>query len=139
MATSLAAQLAQIRTKLSNPLDLKAQRKAHSKSLLFDPHHAANQDFETIYQLCYEGFIELCRIDPRFTVFAKTLFSEQSKREDRTLMTQSQNERLNVLLEDFMCLVGARLMLKPALQAMEWLVRRFRSVVSHINRMPRFY
>ena len=139
MATSLAAQLAQYRTESSNSLDLKAQRKAHSKSLLFDPHHAANQDFETIYQLCYEGFVELCRIDPRFTVFAKTLFSEQSKREDRALMTRSQNERLNVLLEDFMCLVCARLMLKPALQAMEWLVRRFRSVVSHSTRTQQFY
>ena len=111
-------------------MDLKAQRKAHSKSLLFDHSHAASQDFDTIYQLCYEGFIELCRLDIRFTAFAKNLFSEQSKKEDRTLMTQSQNEQLNVLLEDFMCLVGARLLLKPALQAVEWLVRRFRSVVS---------
>ncbi|KAL8823214.1 MAG: hypothetical protein Q9191_006066 [Dirinaria sp. TL-2023a] len=126
MATALAAQLARIRAKSSNSLDLKAQRKAHSKSLLFDPRHAASQDFDTIYQLCYEGFVELCRLDPRFAAFAKSLFSEQSKDEDRTLMTQSQNEQLNVLLEDFMCLVCARLLLNPALQAVEWLVRRFR-------------
>ena len=126
MTTSLAAQLAQIRSKSTNPLDLKAQKKAHSQSLLFDPRHAANQDFDTIYQLCYEGFVELCRLDSRFRPFAKSLFSEQSKQEDRTLMTQSQNEQLNVLLEDFLCLVGARIALKPASKAVEWLVRRFR-------------
>lgn len=126
MATVLAAQLAEIRSKSSNPLDLKAQRKSHSQSLLFDPPYAANQDFETIFQLCYEGFIDLCRIDSRFKPFAKSLFSEQSKQEDRNLMTQSQNDHLNVLLEEFLCLVGGRLLLKPGLQAVEWLVRRFR-------------
>lgn len=128
MATALTAQLAQIRTNSSNPLDLKAQRKAHSKSLIFDPKDAANQDFDTIYQLCYEGFLEIYHLDPRFTPFARTLFSEQSKREDRTQMTEAQNEQLDALVEDFLSLVGSRLLLKPALRTVEWLVRRFRSV-----------
>ena len=128
MATALAAQLAQIRAKSSNSLDLKAQRKAHSQSLIFDPRDAANQDFDTIYQLCYEGFLELCRLDQRFTPFAKNLFGEQSKQEDRTQMTLAQNEQLDAIVEDFLGLVGARLLLKPALKSVEWLVRRFRSV-----------
>lgn len=126
MVTALAAQLAQIRSKSSNPLDLKAQRKAHSQSLIFDPRLAVSQDFDTIYQLCYDAFVDLCRLDHRFTAFAKNLFSEQSKQEDRSLMTQSQNDHLDVLLEDFLCLVGGRLLLKPGLQAVEWLVRRFK-------------
>lgn len=128
MATSLAQQLAHIRVRSINALDLKAQKKAHSKSLLFDAHHAATQSYETLFQICYEGWQELCRLDSRFIGFAGSLFSEQSKQEDRTQMTAAQNKDLDIVLEDFMGLVGSRLLLKPALKAVEWLVRRFRSV-----------
>lgn len=128
MATALATQLAQIRSQSTNPLDLKAQKKAHSKSLLFDSRVAASQDFDTIYQICYEGFQEMSCLDPRFLGFAGNIFSEQSKLEDRTQMTSIQNDQLNVVLEDFLRLVGAKLLLKPALKAVEWLVRRFRCV-----------
>ncbi|KAL8706643.1 MAG: hypothetical protein Q9201_000340 [Fulgogasparrea decipioides] len=125
MTTSLAAQLAQIRAHGTNPLDLKAQKKAHSKSLLFDASHAATQDYDTLYQICYEGYQDLCRLDPRFVDFTGNLFSDQSKQEDRTQMTAAQNKRLDCVLEDFMGLLGSRLLLKPALKAMEWLIRRF--------------
>ncbi|KAL9017319.1 MAG: hypothetical protein Q9185_005350 [Variospora sp. 1 TL-2023] len=127
MATSLAAQLTQIRAHSTNALDIKARKKAHSKSLLFDSHYAAAQDYNTLYQLCQEGWHELCRLDSRFLGFADNLFSEQSKLEERTQMTAAQNQNLDVVLEDFMGLVGARLLLKPALKAIEWLIRRFRS------------
>ncbi|KAL8770926.1 MAG: hypothetical protein Q9209_003577 [Squamulea sp. 1 TL-2023] len=125
MATTLASQLAQIRVQSTNALDLKAQKKAHSKSLLFDPHHAVTQDFDTLFQLCYEGYQEICQLDQRFLNFAGSLFSEQSKQEDRTQMTAAQNKSLDNVLEDFMSLVGGRLLLKPAMKTMEWLVRRF--------------
>ncbi|KAI4248891.1 MAG: hypothetical protein L6R40_000903 [Gallowayella cf. fulva] len=125
MATTLASQLAQIRVQSTNALDLKAQKKAHSKSLLFDARHAATQDFETLFQICSEGFRELCRLDQRFLAFAGNLFSDQSRQEDRTQMTAAQNKSLDSVLEDFMALVGGRLMLKPAMKAMEWLIRRF--------------
>lgn len=128
MATNLASQLAQIRAHSTNALDLKAQKKAHSKSLLFDQHHAAAQDYDTLFQICQEGWQELCRLDSRFLGFAGNLFSEHSKQEDRTQMTAAQNESLDNVLEDFMGLVGARLLLKPAVKAIEWLVRRFRFV-----------
>ena len=126
MATALTAQLAQIRAKSSYPLDIKAQKKAHRKSLLFDPKIAGNQDFETIYQICIEGFDDLCGIDGRFYKYANTLFSEQSKEEDRTQLLPEQEEELNKVIEDFLRLVGGRLLLNPAVKAVEWLVRRFR-------------
>ena len=129
MTTALASQLAQIRAHSTNPLDLKAQKKAHSRSLLFEPDVAANQDFESLYQICYEGFQELCSLDSRFAGFANSIFSEQSKHEDRTQMTAAQNQRLDVVLEEFLHLVGSKLLLKPALKAVEWLVRRFRLVI----------
>ena len=131
MATALASQLVQVRSQSTNPLDLKAQRKAHSRSFLFEPGVAASQDFESLYQLCYEGFQELCRLDSRFAGFTANLFSEQSKYEDREQMNAAQNQRLDVALEGFLHLVGSKLLLKPAHKAVEWLVRRFRSVKGH--------
>ena len=128
MTTALASQLAHIRVHSTNPLDLKAQKRAHSRSLLYEPGVAATQDFDSLFQICYEGFQELCHIDLRFAGFANNLFSEQSKHEDRTQMTAAQNQQLDVVLEDFLRLVGSKLLLKPALKAVEWLVRRFRSV-----------
>lgn len=128
MATVLAVQLAKIKAKSSNSLDLKAQKKAHSKSLLFDPEIAAAQDFDTIYQLCLEGYQELCSLDKRFIAFSRSIFSEQSKKEDRMQMTAAQNKDLDEVLERFLSLVGGRLLLRPAMKAVEWLVRRFRFV-----------
>ena len=126
MVTALATQLAQLRAQSTNPLDLKAQKRAHSQSLLFEPGVAATQDFDTIYQICYEGFEELCRLDSHFGNFVGNIFSEQSKQEDRTQLTTAQNQQLDGVLEDFLCLISSKLLLKPAIKAVEWLVRRFR-------------
>ncbi|EED21107.1 SSU processome component Utp10, putative [Talaromyces stipitatus ATCC 10500] len=126
MASSLAAQLAQVAAKSTSPLDLKAQRVAHSKSLIFEYRVAKSQDFDTLYQLCNDAFQELCRLDTRFTEFERTIFSLHSKSEDRTEMTAAQNKELDVALESFMALVGGKLQLTPAVKALEWLVRRFR-------------
>lgn len=126
MSSSLVTQLAQIRAQGANPLDLKAQTKAHSQSLLFDARVAATQDFETIFWVCNEGFQDLCRLDSRFADFAQSIFSEQSKQADRTQMTAVQNSQLDRNLERFLGMVSGKLLLKPALKAVEWLIRRFR-------------
>ncbi|KAK2802261.1 snoRNA-binding rRNA-processing protein utp10 [Emmonsiellopsis sp. PD_5] len=126
MASALAAQLSQIAATSTHQLDLKAQKAAHSKSLIFEPGDAASQSFDTIYQICYEGFQELCALDSRFARFRRTIFSEQSKTEDRLEMNADQNKELDSVLEDFLALVGSRLLLQPAVKAVEWLVRRFR-------------
>lgn len=124
--TSLQKQLAAIAATSTHQLDLKAQKLAHGKSLLFEPRIAASQSFENIYLICYEGFRDLCALDPRFVQFSRNLFSEQSKVEDRTQMTQKENEKLDEVLEAFITMVGPRLLLKPAEKALDWLVRRFR-------------
>jgi U3 small nucleolar RNA-associated protein 10 len=128
MATALQKQLATIAASSTHQLDLRAQKSAHGKSLLFDYKVAASQSFENVYLICYEGYRDLCALDPRFLAFAKNLFSEQSKAEDRTQMTKDENTQLNKVLEAFITLVGPRLLLKPAEKALEWLVRRFRYV-----------
>ena len=126
MATALQRQLAAIAADSTHQLDLKAQKARHSKSLLFEPRDAATQSFDTIYQICYEGFEELCMLDTRFATFGQNLFSEQSKDEDRTQMTAKENEDLDKIVETFLGLVCGRILLKPAMKALEWLVRRFR-------------
>ncbi|KAK4985932.1 snoRNA-binding rRNA-processing protein utp10 [Elasticomyces elasticus] len=126
MATVLQQQLAAIAAKTTNQLDLKAQKAAHSKSLLFETSTAAGQTFDTLYQICYEGFQELCALDGRFANYGRNIFSEQSKREERTQMTSKENEELDLVLRNFLGLVSGRLLLKPGLKAVEWLVRRFR-------------
>lgn len=128
MATSLAAQLSKISANSTNSLNLKAQKAAHSKSLIFEPRVAASQSFDTIYILCHEGFQELCLLDGRFLEFQRDLFSEQSQTEDRLQMTAAQNSELDKRIEAFLGLVGGRLRLTPAVKAVEWLLRRFRWV-----------
>lgn len=126
MASALQKQLAAIAVSSTHQLDLKAQRSAHGKSLLFEPKVAASQSFESLFLLCYDGFRDLCALDPRFVRFSTTLFSEQSKAEDRSQMTAKENARLDSVLDAFITLAGPRLLLKPAEKALEWLVRRFR-------------
>ncbi|KAJ5138303.1 uncharacterized protein N7515_003151 [Penicillium bovifimosum] len=126
MASSLAAQLSQIAAKSTHELDLKAQRVSHSQSLIFDAKVAGSQDFDAIYDICYDGFQELCSLDPRFAEFDRTIFSEQSKAEDRGQMNLQQNKELDSAIEAFLALVGGRLQLSPAVKAVDWLVRRFR-------------
>ena len=124
--SSLRKQLAVIHANSTNELDLKSRRVAYSQSLLFEPKVAAGQSLDVLYQLCHEGFEELCALDGRFLRFERSIFSPQSKAEDRQLMTKKENSELDMVLESFLGLVGARLQLKPALKAMEWLIRRFR-------------
>jgi len=126
MATSIASQLAQVAANSNNALNLKAQKVAHSKSLIFEPRVAASQGFETIYTLCHEGFRDLCLLDKRFLVFQGSLFGQQSQEHDRAIMTADENSGLDTQLEQFLGLVGARLRLSPAIKAVEWLVRRYR-------------
>lgn len=128
MASSLSAQLSQIAAKSTHQLDLKAQKALHAQSLIYEKSVAGSQTFDTVYQICYEGFLELCSLDSRFKQFQHTIFSEQSKTEERTQLSQSQNETLDRVLEDFLALVGARLLLTPAVKAVDWLIRRFRYV-----------
>lgn len=126
MASKLASQLSQIAANSTNSLNLKAQKAAHSKSLIFEPRVAASQSFDTLYILCHEGFQELCLLDGRFLEFQRDLFSEQSQDEDRAMLNEEQNSELDKRLEHFLGLVGGRLRLNPAIKAVEWLVRRFR-------------
>jgi hypothetical protein len=124
--TSLTAQLAKRAAESTNQLDLRAQKKAHSQSLLFAPAIAGAQDFDTLYEICVEGFQALCEMDRRFVGFSRSIFGPQSKNEERAQMTAAKNEELDETLEHLLMLLGPKLLLKPAVKVAEWLIRRFR-------------
>lgn len=134
MTSSFAAQLRDIAANTTNELDLKAQRAAHATSLIFEKKVAGGQDFDTVYQICLEGFQDLCHLDPRFTAFGGNLFSAHSKTQDRAQLTKDQNKELDSVIEAYLGLVGGRILLKPAIKSVEWLVRRFRYVDVHTYR-----
>lgn len=129
MATSLASQLAQVAANSKSTLNIKAQKAAHSKSLVWEPRVAASQSYQTLYSTCHQGFEELCQLDPRFTRFQTTIFSEESQNQDRSQLTAAENGELDTQLDAFLRLAGSRLRLMPAIKAIEWLIRRFRYVV----------
>lgn len=129
MATSLQRQLANLRATRTNELDLKAQKAAYSKSLLFEPSVAASQSLDGLFQICYEGFEELCDLDSRFLRYQRSLFNPTFKSQDRSLMTAAENQDLSRLLDSCMIQLSPRLLFKPAQKAVEWLVRRFKYVL----------
>lgn len=126
MATALQQQLAAINAKSTDQLNLKAQKARHARSLLFEPREAAGQSFDTIFQVCHEGFSELCQLDGRFRPFVQNLFADDSVGVEREHMTATENENLDRVLEQFLGLVSGRLLLRPALKSVEWLVRRWK-------------
>ncbi|KIW30832.1 uncharacterized protein PV07_02526 [Cladophialophora immunda] len=126
MTSTFAAQLRTIAAKSTSELDLRARRDAHAESLIFDRSVAVKQDWETIYQVCVEGFQELCLLDARLREFEQNLYSAQSKTQDREQLSKTQNEALGLVLDRCLTLLGSKLMLRPGLKAVEWLVRRFR-------------
>lgn len=126
MASSLAAQLQNITATSTNTLNTQKLKQIHSASILFPAAHATTQDLDTIYSIAAEGFRELCQLDSRFIVFERGLFSESSKGVDRFLLPRGEVDELDRSIEGFLQLVSGKLLLKPALKAVEWLVRRFR-------------
>ncbi|KAJ9645553.1 snoRNA-binding rRNA-processing protein utp10 [Knufia peltigerae] len=124
--SAFAAQLRTIAAKSTNELDLRARRDAHAESLIFDRPVAAKQDWDTIYQICVEGYQELCVLDSRLREFDQNLFSPQAKEQDREQLNKAQNEALGVVIERCLAILGSKVLLRPGVRAVEWLVRRFR-------------
>ena len=132
MASSLAAQLAQVAANSKSSLNVKAQKAAHSKSLIWEPRVAAAQSYQTLYTTCHQGFEELCQLDSRFAHFQATIFGEDSQTQDRNQLSPAENQELDKQIDAFLRLAGARLRLMPAIKAIEWLIRRFRLGCPHI-------
>lgn len=124
--SSLASQLGQIAAKSNTvAFDRKRRQKIHSVSLVYPPSVAAAQDYEFIYANALQAFEELIELDSKFGFFKNSLFSETSISVDRNVQTAQQNKDLDKAINAYLSLVSSKWNLAPAIQATEWLVRRF--------------
>lgn len=71
-----------------------------------------------------QGIRDLQILNPRFREFDDFLFKESSKGIQRAVQHNDFNERLDLQINKFLVMVSPHLLLKPALQALEWLVHR---------------
>ena len=133
MATALQQQLAAISAKSTDQLNLKAQKQRHAKSLLFEPREAASQSFDTLFQICGEGFDDLCALDGRYRGFATNLFAPSSVEVERETLNKKENDDLNKIVDQFMGLICGRLLLRPALKCVEWLIRRWKALEHNVE------
>lgn len=123
---SLASQLSNIAAANGTvAFDRKKRQKLHSVSLIYNSKVAATQDYEIIYSNAYDALEELITVDKRFSFFKNSLFSETSVTVDRNIQTAEQNRDLDNAINAYLSLISPRWNLNPALQATEWLVRRF--------------
>lgn len=82
--SSLEQQLKQIGT--ADLRNVTENSRKFRSSFLFDSREAADQDLETIYSIGLNGIMELRILDPHFSAFETTLFSENMKSVDRVLL-----------------------------------------------------
>ncbi|XP_059477980.1 HEAT repeat-containing protein 1 [Neocloeon triangulifer] len=121
MSTSLAQQL----QKLQAPQTGQASVSRQVLSILFDTHTAEELTLDKAFQLGVQGLRDLATLNPRFAQFEDLLFRESSKSTQRAVETADFNQRLDAEVTKFLLMVSPHLMLKPALQTLEWLVHRF--------------
>jgi U3 small nucleolar RNA-associated protein 10 len=74
------------------------------------------------------GLEDLARMDRRFEAYRKTLFSQESLKLDRELQSRELNEKLNGSISTFLRMLSNYIMLKPAHQILEYLIRRYKFV-----------
>lgn len=73
--SSLSSQLNKISS--SNLFKLKARKSV--VSILFDEKKAAFLDDNEIFDISFNGYLELCGISAKFQKYEKVLFSESSR------------------------------------------------------------
>uniref|UniRef100_A0A671Q391 HEAT repeat-containing protein 1 n=1 Tax=Sinocyclocheilus anshuiensis TaxID=1608454 RepID=A0A671Q391_9TELE len=120
--TSLAHQLKRLALP-QNDSNLLSRRVV--ASVLFDPKDAASMDRSTFYALGCTGLEELMGIDPAFSEFQETLFSQASLTLERSVQTKEVNKKLDKSISLFLTRLSPYFLLKPALKCIEWLIHRF--------------
>lgn len=123
MSTSLAEQLRRLAAPQTSILD---QRDKKKPSLLFEPKEAATFERATVLDIGRSGLKDLIKINPKFEIFEMTIFSQSSLRFERAVQTQIENDQLNDIIRNFLHLISPHFLLKPAQQALEWLINRYR-------------
>uniref|UniRef100_A0A673YEQ4 HEAT repeat-containing protein 1 n=1 Tax=Salmo trutta TaxID=8032 RepID=A0A673YEQ4_SALTR len=120
--TSLAHQLKRLALPQNDPNLLTRREVA---SLLFDPKDASSMDRSTFFALGCTGLEELLGIEPAFSEFQETLFSQASVDMERSVQSKEVNKKLDAGISLFLTRLSPYFLLKPAQKCIEWLVHRF--------------
>ncbi|RLN31618.1 hypothetical protein BBJ28_00005538, partial [Nothophytophthora sp. Chile5] len=123
MVTSLAAQLQQLR-------EAGAGSKQKTDTFLYDPREAARIDDETLYNLAWNGLLELKQLDARFEELdadagVAKLFSRQRIHFHRSQITKQEEPELNAAIHKVLDALSAYFLLGATHKVLEFLVRRY--------------
>lgn len=83
------------------------------------------------------GLDQLCRFDPRFQAYRKTLFSPANQAFERDQQSAEVVSRLNAAIESFCALLASCFLLPAAFKALEFLIRRYHVHEHNIDALMR--
>ncbi|EFJ35196.1 hypothetical protein SELMODRAFT_438493 [Selaginella moellendorffii] len=132
MATALGAQLKALSSIQGRETALVPGTRTRP-SLLFDPRKAADIDLQAIFSIAQAGLQELLELNGAFVPFQRTLFSTESTQTDRELQTKEFNDKLNQSIASFLQVLSAFVLLPPAHQVLEYLIRRYKIHVYNVE------
>lgn len=123
MVSSLAAQLQQLR-------EGGAGSKRKTDSFLYDAREAAHIDDETVYNLAWNGLLELKQLDAAFDAFDPSrdttkLFSRQRIHFHRVQIAKSEDLELSAAVARLLDALSPYFLLSATHKVLEFLVRRY--------------
>ena len=123
MQNSLRNQLDKLKQsqKSAPTLPYKAQ-----SSLLFDFKFTNAIDVETIYEIGYEGLIELSKIDENFTKFFKTLFEPTSRYFNRDMSENTEINKKDKELKSILVYLSKYFLNQNSHQVIEYLIKVYK-------------
>ncbi|GMF54035.1 unnamed protein product [Phytophthora fragariaefolia] len=121
--SALAAQLQQLR-------EAGAGSKRLTDTFLYDQREAARLDDETVYNLAWNGLLELKQLDARFEALdadagVAKLFSRQRLHFHRAQSAKADEKELDAALHKVLDALSAYFLLGAAHKVLEFLVRRY--------------
>ena len=123
MQNSLRNQLDKLKQgqKSAPTLPYKAQ-----SSLLFDFKYANIIDVETVFEIGYEGLIELSKIDENFTQYFKTLFEPTSKYFNREMSDETEINKKDTELKKLLICLSKYFYNPNSHQVIEYLIKVYK-------------
>ena len=123
MQNSLLNQLNKLKEnqKSAPTLPYKSQ-----SSLLFDFKFANRIDVETVYEIGYEGLIELSKIDESFTQYFKTLFEPTSKYFNREMTDEAEIHKKDIELKKLLINLSKYFYNPNTHQVIEYLIKVYK-------------
>jgi hypothetical protein len=113
--------------------NLKSQQKPDpilpkntDSTFLFDFKDSRRVDTDTVYELGYNGIIELSRLEAKLIDYIPKLFSSTSKYHNRQTKTDEENKTLDTVVNKFIVELVPYFLTKHVHKIMEYLIKIFK-------------